>query len=136
MYAAYRDGIEPKCRESFSLPRILVENLLYLTTWSVAGALVWPVRVAGWPVLTLAWALVVVVVQVLLKKHNCSGCYYYGKACHLAPIRHLLCGPRRRRPRVGKEASGWARRRGRVTSSTQPRSPTPPTRGIQSRIPE
>ena len=83
MYTAYRDGIEPKCRESFSLPRILAENLLYLTTWSVAGALVWPVRVAGWPVLTLAWALVVVVVQVLLKKHNCSGCYYYGKACHL-----------------------------------------------------
>jgi len=51
-------------------------------------------------------------------------------------IRHLLCGPRRRRPRLGKEASGWARRRGRVTSSTQPRSSTPPTRGIQSRIPE
>ena len=22
-------------------------------------------------------------VQVLLKKHNCSGCYYYGKNCHL-----------------------------------------------------
>ncbi len=21
--------------------------------------------------------------QVLLKKHNCSGCFYYGKLCHL-----------------------------------------------------
>jgi len=53
-----------------------------------------------------------------------------------AQIRHLLCGPRRRRPRLGKETSGWARRRGRVTSSTQTCSSTPPTRGIQSRIPE
>jgi hypothetical protein len=31
----------------------------------------------------LAWAGSVLVVQVLLKKHNCSGCYYYGKHCHL-----------------------------------------------------
>lgn len=23
------------------------------------------------------------VVQILLKKHNCSGCYYYDKLCHL-----------------------------------------------------
>ncbi|MBA7582904.1 hypothetical protein ES708_24842 [subsurface metagenome] len=23
------------------------------------------------------------IVQVLLKKHNCSGCYYYDKLCHL-----------------------------------------------------
>ena len=33
--------------------------------------------------MTIAWAGLVIVVQVLLKKHNCSGCYYYGKACHL-----------------------------------------------------
>jgi len=35
------------------------------------------------PFLTIIWVALVVVVQILLKKHNCSGCYYYGKLCHL-----------------------------------------------------
>ena len=35
------------------------------------------------PILTIIWAILVLVIQILLKKHNCSGCYYYGKLCHL-----------------------------------------------------
>jgi len=60
------------------------ENLLYLTMWVLAGSLLWPLWTPfGLPVLTIAWAILVVVVQVLLKKHNCSGCYYYDKWCHM-----------------------------------------------------
>jgi hypothetical protein len=83
VYAHYRDGIAPDRREDFPLSWILGENALYLVTWILGGWLLWPIRCAGWPVATLGWATIVVAVQVLLKKHNCSGCYYYGKCCHL-----------------------------------------------------
>lgn len=83
MYAPYRDRLCPGTA-GFSLPRILAENLLYLATWTVAGALLWPVwRPAGVPVVGLAWIGLVLLVQVLLKKHNCGGCWYYGRSCHL-----------------------------------------------------
>ncbi len=83
MYSRYQNKIAADCRESFSISWILAENILHLSTWIIAGWLVWPVRLHGWPVATILWAAVVVAVQVLLKKHNCSGCYYYGKSCHL-----------------------------------------------------
>ena len=70
--------------ESFPLSQIVVENLLYLAMWVMAGYLLWPIWTPlGLPVLTIIWTFLVVVVQILLKKHNCSGCYYYGKLCHL-----------------------------------------------------
>ena len=84
MYPCYQRGIV-KGRESFPPASILGENALYVTMWGLAGVLLWPIwKPAGLPVLTLVWAAVVVVVQILLKKHNCSGCYYYDKWCHLA----------------------------------------------------
>jgi hypothetical protein len=83
MYPCYRDRIEAERQEEFPLPWIVAENLLHLSTWLVAGSLLWPIRVLGWPLAAIAWAALVVFVQILLKKHNCSGCYYYGKSCHL-----------------------------------------------------
>ncbi len=83
MYPQYRDRLAPTFRESFPTSWIVAENLLYLSTWVAAGWLVWPLQWQGWPVATLAWTAVVLVFQVLLKKHNCSGCHYYGKSCHL-----------------------------------------------------
>jgi hypothetical protein len=83
MYPHYQGKIASDCQQSCSTSSIVRENLLYLSIWFDAGWLVWPVRWNGWPVATMAWAAVVLFVQVLLKKHNCSGCYYYGKSCHL-----------------------------------------------------
>jgi hypothetical protein len=83
MYSLYQAKIASDCRESFPLWWIVGENLLHLSTWTLAGWLVWPISWNGWPVATIAWALVVLYVQLLLKKHNCSGCYYHGKSCHL-----------------------------------------------------
>ena len=82
MYSCYESGIS-EGRESFPPLWILGENLLFLATWAAAGWLLWPVQVAYWPVATMGWALFVLVLQVLLKKHFCTGCYYYGKSCHL-----------------------------------------------------
>ena len=83
MYKCYQDKIVSGT-ESFSIPWILGENLLQLGTWTLAGYLLWPVLlVSGWPLLTILWAVMIVLAQVLLKKHNCSGCFYYDKLCHL-----------------------------------------------------
>ena len=83
MYKCYQEGIV-NGTESFPLSWIIGENLLHVTMWVLAGSLLWPVWTpSGIPLLTIAWAILVVVVQVLLKKHNCSGCYYYDKRCHL-----------------------------------------------------
>lgn len=82
MYAHYESGI-CEGRESFSTGWIFGDNLLFLAIWTTAGWLLWPVAFAGWPVATIGWGLYVLVLQVLLKKHVCSGCYYYGKSCHL-----------------------------------------------------
>jgi hypothetical protein len=83
VYPEYRDGLAPDRVECFPLPGIVSENLLHLSTWVLAGWLVWPVQIGGWPVATIAWAVIVLVIQTLLKKHVCTGCYYWGKRCHL-----------------------------------------------------
>ena len=83
MYKCYKSKIVYGT-ESFSLLWIISENLLYFYTWVLAGYLLWLLWMPlGVPLLTIIWAILVVVIQVLLKKHNCSGCYYYDKVCHL-----------------------------------------------------
>ena len=83
MYKCYQNKIVTGT-ESFPVLWIISENLLHLSMWVLGGYLIWPVWISfGLPLLTIIWAVVVVVIQVLLKKHNCSGCYYYNKLCHL-----------------------------------------------------
>ncbi|MBU0765304.1 MAG: hypothetical protein KJ607_10770 [Bacteroidetes bacterium] len=83
MYKCYHNKIV-QGTDSFHVSQIIGENLLFLSTWILAGYLLWPVwSPSGIPALTIFWILLVVIVQVLLKKHNCSGCYYYDKRCHL-----------------------------------------------------
>jgi len=83
MYKCYQDNIVAG-NESFPLSWIIGENLLYLAMWVLAGYLLWPIWIPfGLPILTIIWVVLVVVIQILLKKHNCSGCYYYDKLCHL-----------------------------------------------------
>ena len=83
MYNCYKskivDGVE-----SFPILSIIGENVLYLATWGVVGFLFWPIwTLFNLPMLTIMWILLVLIIQILLKKHNCSGCYYYDKRCHL-----------------------------------------------------
>jgi hypothetical protein len=83
MYKCYQDNIVAG-DESFPLSWVIGENLLYLTMWVLTGYLLWPLWTPfGLPLLAIVWAILVVIFQILLKKHNCSGCYYYGKLCHL-----------------------------------------------------
>lgn len=83
MYPCYENKLVPGS-ESASWFRIIAENLLFLSIWTLAGFLLAPLwSPMGIPILAIAWAILVLVIQILLKKHNCSGCHYYGKRCHL-----------------------------------------------------
>ena len=83
MYPTYAKGLVAG-REEFPLWWVIGENVLYLAIWALAAVLFWPVwRPAGVPVIGTGWIALVFIVQILLKKHNCSGCAYYGKRCHL-----------------------------------------------------
>jgi hypothetical protein len=83
MYKCYQDKIVSGT-ESFPLYQIILENILGISMWVIAGYLLWPVWTpGGLPILTIIWIMLVSVIQILLKKHNCSGCYYYDKMCHL-----------------------------------------------------
>jgi hypothetical protein len=83
MYKSYDSQIALPCSQESSVRWVVFENALYLTGWTLAGALLWPVKVMSWPIATMVWGLFILSVQILLKKHVCSGCYYYGKRCHL-----------------------------------------------------
>lgn len=107
MYESYRGGIAEQRLESYPAGGVVTENLLYLSMWVAAGWLLAPIRWAAWPVATIAWALLVVVVQMLLKKHNCSGCYYYGKNCHLGwgKLSAWMCAQDSGDPKTGMRLS-------------------------------
>ncbi len=83
MYDCYENGIADNKKEAYSIPWMISENVLYLSTWFLAGWLLWPFQFRGYPAATIGWGILVVLIQIFLKKHNCSGCYYYGKSCHL-----------------------------------------------------
>ncbi len=71
-------------RETFPGWWIVLENALFFVPWLIGLVIMWPLRIAGIPVASLGYALLILVtVWWLLKVHNCSNCYYYNKWCHL-----------------------------------------------------
>ncbi len=83
MYPIYADGLVAG-REEFPVAWVLAENTFYLAIWALGAFLLWPVwRLHDVSLLGWTWILLVVVIQILLKKHNCTGCVYYDKRCHL-----------------------------------------------------
>ena len=70
-------------RESFPWWWIISENFLFLLNWGLGFFLLLPFRYKGIPVVSIIYIVDLLWVQILLKKHNCSNCYYYGKNCHL-----------------------------------------------------
>jgi hypothetical protein len=83
---------------------ILLENLLFFAIWIIGFVVMWPLKIAGIPVVSLGYALfILITVGWLLKIHNCSNCYYYGKWCHLGWGKYtaLLCPQNAGNPETG-----------------------------------
>ncbi len=107
MYDCYKNNIT-KGRDSFSIPWIVGDNLQVFIIWGLAGYLLWPIWVfEGYSITGIFWIFFVLVLQILLKKHNCSGCYYYDKLCHLGwgKISSALFRQDSGNPDIGKKLS-------------------------------
>ncbi|MBN2380089.1 hypothetical protein JXM67_09845 [candidate division WOR-3 bacterium] len=63
---------------------VLWENLLNFVIWALGVWLLWPLGAGGIPIAAIGYIIVIIVfIWILLKKHNCTTCYYYDKWCHL-----------------------------------------------------
>lgn len=75
----YEEGLE-----NYPWWWVLWENLYNFVIWTLGAWLLWPLGIAGIPIAAIAYILLIIVfIWILLKKHNCTTCYYYGKWCHL-----------------------------------------------------
>ena len=107
MYDCYKDKITENRTENYPLSWVLFENTLYIVIWILAAILLIPIKLYSLPIVTTIWIIVVIFVQIILKKHNCSGCYYYGKMCHLGwgRISPLIYKKDEGNPELGKKYS-------------------------------
>jgi len=74
----YKDGLE-----CFPKSNIIFENICFLLNWGIGYYLLLPFEILGIPIISLIYLIVLIIMQILLKKHNCTNCYYYDKWCHL-----------------------------------------------------
>ena len=73
----YADGLE-----EYPLGFVAGQNLLYLVYFAVGFLGMSSLRLGGYPVVSLAYvAFLAVMLLVVLRKHICTHCYYYGKRC-------------------------------------------------------
>ncbi len=70
-------------KESFPAWWITLENIGFILNWAIGFYLLLPFKCCGIPIVSWIYLIILIVVQILLKYHNCTNCYYYGKWCHL-----------------------------------------------------
>jgi len=94
-------------KESFPAWWIILENIGFILNWGIGFVLLWPFKYHNISVVSWLYLIIIVIVQILLKKHNCSGCYYYGKWCHLGwgKLAGLLFKQDSGNPKIGTRLS-------------------------------
>lgn len=70
-------------KDAYPFLSIMFENIIFILNWGLAFYLLMLFKYNGLPLLSFSYLLIFVVIQILLKKHNCTSCYYYDKWCHL-----------------------------------------------------
>ena len=83
MLESQKSKIYQQGKESFPAWWIILENLGYFLNWGLGYVLLMPFKYNGMPIVSWIYLIILVIIQVLLKKHNCASCYYYNKWCHL-----------------------------------------------------
>jgi len=74
----YDDGIE-EANKFYAV----MENVLFLVQFIIAYFGMRYFRLYGFPVISIAYILfAIIMLGFVLRKHLCTGCYYYGKRCH------------------------------------------------------
>ena len=83
MKEGLRDRLFQNGKESFPVWWIALENIGFLLNWGIGFFLLLPFRYNGIAIVSWLYLAILIIVQILLKKYNCTVCYYYGKWCHL-----------------------------------------------------
>jgi len=78
-----KDKLFQEGKESFSFGIILLGNIAFLLNWGIGFVLLMPFRINGIPIVSWIYLIILIIVQLSLKKLNCTSCYYYGKSCYL-----------------------------------------------------
>ena len=78
-----KDKIFQEGKEFFSFWIILLWNIAFLLNWGIGFVLLIPFRINGIPIVSWIYLIILIIVQISLKKLNCTSCYYYGKWCYL-----------------------------------------------------
>ncbi len=61
---------------------IIGQNIVIIAYFTLGAVLLSPVRLSGFPILSVFYALFLTIMLVfVLRKHLCTNCYYYGKWC-------------------------------------------------------
>ena len=74
----YEDGMQ-EAKKSYAI----FENILFLVLIALGFLGMYPLGVNGVPIVSILYMLFVLIMLVfVLRKHLCTGCYYYDKWCH------------------------------------------------------
>ncbi len=74
----YEEGIE-EAKKSYAL----LENILFLVLLTLGFIGMYPIGISGIPLVSILYALfALIMLTFVLRKHLCTGCYYYDKWCH------------------------------------------------------
>lgn len=69
--------------ERYSMKWIIGQNLFIIIYFSVGFIGLYSLQINGCPVLSIFYAIfIIVMILIVLRKHPCSDCYYYGKRCN------------------------------------------------------
>ncbi len=68
--------------ESYPVRYVVGQNLFILLYFGVGLTGTLPLKVLGFPVVTIGYVLFLFIMLIfVLRKHLCTNCYYYGKLC-------------------------------------------------------
>jgi len=73
----YKEGLE-----DYPIGCVIGQNILFLAYFGIGFMGMLPLRIHGFPIISVLYALFLIIMLLLvLRKHLCAHCYYYGKLC-------------------------------------------------------
>ena len=106
-----KKDIYEKGTEKYSASYITVENVMLLLQFAAGYMVMRPLTFYNFPAVSVGYIwFVFIMLGFVLRKHLCTGCYYYGKMCH--------CGWGKLSSFIYRKSSGDYRKAGKYAGLT------------------